>query len=199
MVSKQRKPTDKVVLEIRDCTKTGSFYNISFKLLQGEILSICGTVGSGKEELCKALYGETKLTSGTILIEGKPESINLPSQAFSLGIGYISEDRRNEGLVPVSYTHLDVYKRQATVASDAFWQGGMGLSIPLAVKQGKIKMEELPENKREWIAQTILITQENIDWYIENYVEGTPEYNWNDYWGKWVRGINCLLYTSRCV
>lgn len=106
LVSKQRKPTDKVVLEIRDCTKTGSFYNISFKLHQGEILSLCGTVGSGKEELCKALYGETKLTSGTILIEGKPESINSPSQAFSLGIGYISEDRRNEGLV----LHLPLFE-----------------------------------------------------------------------------------------
>ncbi|NLJ37832.1 MAG: sugar ABC transporter substrate-binding protein, partial [Candidatus Atribacteria bacterium] len=91
--------------------------------------------------------------------------------------------------IPEMITAIKNKEAVATVASDAFWQGGMGLSIPLAVKQGKIKMEELPENKREWIAQTILITQENIDWYIENYVEGTPEYDWNDYWGKWVRGI----------
>ncbi|HHT09170.1 MAG TPA: sugar ABC transporter substrate-binding protein [Atribacter sp.] len=117
----------------------------------------------------------------------------------SMAIGALEALRARElvGKVPVSgvdaipemITAIKNKEAIATVASDAFWQGGMGLSIPLAVKQGKIKMEELPENKREWIAQTILITQENIDWYIENYVEGTPEYNWNDYWGKWVRGI----------
>jgi len=53
----------------------------------------------------------------------------------------------------------------------------------------KLKSKNYQKNKREWIAESILITQENIDWYIENYVEGTPEYDWNDYWGKWVRGI----------
>ena len=52
----------------------------------------------------------------------------------------------------------------------ALWRpmlgGRNGTLHSLAVKQGKIKIEELPENKREWIAETILITQENIDWYI---------------------------------
>jgi len=106
LISKQRKPAEKVVLEIRDCTKKGSFYNVSFQLHQGEILSLCGTVGSGKEELCRVLYGETKLNSGEIWIDGKRVNINSPSQAFALGIGYISEDRRNEGLI----LHLPVFE-----------------------------------------------------------------------------------------
>ncbi|MFY9303745.1 MAG: substrate-binding domain-containing protein, partial [Atribacterales bacterium] len=117
----------------------------------------------------------------------------------AMAIGALEALRAREliGKVPVSgvdgipemITAIKNGEAVATVSWDGFWQGGMGLSIPLAVKQGKIKIEELPENKREWIAESILITQENIDWYIENYVEGTPEYDWNDYWGKWVRGI----------
>ena len=106
LASRQRKPAEKVVLELRNCTKKGAFYDISFSLHQGEILSLCGTVGSGKEELCRALYGETKLDSGEIWIDGKRVNINSPTQAFALGIGYISEDRRNEGLI----LHLPVFE-----------------------------------------------------------------------------------------
>lgn len=77
----------------------------------------------------------------------------------------------------------------ATVASDAMWQGGMGLSLALAAKQGKLDVKSLPESKREWVAKSLLITRDNIQSYIDNYVKGTPEYDWNDYFGRWVRGI----------
>ena len=50
--------------------------------------------------------GETKLDSGEIWIDGKRVNINSPDQAFALGIGYISEDRRNEGLV----LHLPIFE-----------------------------------------------------------------------------------------
>jgi len=67
--------------------------------------------------------------------------------------------RESIGKVPVSgvdgipemITAIKNGEAVATVSWDGFWQGGMGLSIPLAVKQGKIKIEELPENKREWM------------------------------------------------
>ena len=77
----------------------------------------------------------------------------------------------------------------ATAAIDAAWQGGMGLSLAIAAKNGEIKPEELPLEKREWMAGAIMVTEENIDWFFENYIEGTPEYDWLDYWGRWVKGL----------
>jgi len=99
LIDEQNQPLSDVVLELRNCTKRGVFEDISFQLHRGEILSLCGTIGSGKEELCLALYGLLKLDTGEIFVEGKKVNIASPAQAFSLGIGYIPEDRRNEGLI----------------------------------------------------------------------------------------------------
>jgi ribose transport system ATP-binding protein len=99
--SMQRKAGDKVVLELKGCSKKHAFYDVSFQLKEGEILSICGTVGSGKEVLCKAIFGVTKFDSGEVYIDGVDVKghINSPMDAFNKGIGYIPEDRRNEGLI----------------------------------------------------------------------------------------------------
>jgi len=99
LLSEQRTPSDKVVLELQECFKKGSFHNISFQVHEGEIISLCGTIGSGKEELCMALYGIGRLDSGNILINGERVFIHSPAEAFLYGIGYVPEDRRNEGLV----------------------------------------------------------------------------------------------------
>lgn len=74
----------------------------------------------------------------------------------------------------------------ATVSPDPLWQGGMGLSIALAAKQGKIKVSELPHSKRQWIASSLLITRDNINDYIGKYIKGTPKFDWNDHFGRWV-------------
>jgi ribose transport system ATP-binding protein len=97
----QRKAGEKVVLELKGCSKKRAFYDVSFQLKEGEILSICGTVGSGKEELCKAIFGIIKFDSGEVYIDGVDVKghINSPMDAFNKGIGYIPEDRRNEGLI----------------------------------------------------------------------------------------------------
>lgn len=99
--SMQRKAGEKVVLELKGCSKKHAFHDVSFQLKEGEILSICGTVGSGKEALCKAIFGITKFDSGEVYIDGVDVKghINSPMDAFNKGIGYIPEDRRNEGLI----------------------------------------------------------------------------------------------------
>jgi len=99
--SMQRKAGEKVVLELKGCSKKHAFHDVSFQLKEGEILSICGTVGSGKEALCKAIFGITKFDSGEVYIDGVDAKghINSPMDAFNKGIGYIPEDRRNEGLI----------------------------------------------------------------------------------------------------
>ncbi len=92
--------------------------------------------------------------------------------------------------IPEIITAIQNGEAVATVASDAYWQGGMGLAIALAAKEGKIKVEELPANKRDWIASSILITTDNIAEYTENYINNKPKYDWEDFWGRWLRGAN---------
>jgi len=77
----------------------------------------------------------------------------------------------------------------ATALPDPKWQGGIGLSIALAAKEGKIDVSSLPKEKRQFYATMVNINADNIDEIIKTYLEGTPEFDWTDYWGRWLRGI----------
>jgi ribose transport system substrate-binding protein len=77
----------------------------------------------------------------------------------------------------------------ATVINPAFWQGGMGLSLALAAKNGKIDVKKVPAEKRAFFAKAVEVTQANIDDIIKVYVKGTPTYDWNDYYGAFVAPI----------
>lgn len=99
LIDEQRKAADKPIVEMKHCTRKGSFHDISFQVHEGEIVSLCGTIGSGKEDLCNALCGITGLDSGEILVNGKKVDIRSPAHAFSCGIGSVPEDRKSEGLI----------------------------------------------------------------------------------------------------
>lgn len=86
------------VLEIKNLTGNGNF-NINFKLKKGEILGIAGLVGAGRTELAKVIYGAARLESGEIIVKGQEVRIKTPGAAISHGIGYIPEDRKNEGVL----------------------------------------------------------------------------------------------------
>jgi len=88
------------VLEVRDlCAKSGTS-GVDFKLYRGEILGLYGLVGAGRSELARALVGANKVYGGEIFVEGKPVKIHSVSDALNThGIGYVSEDRKVEGLI----------------------------------------------------------------------------------------------------
>ena len=74
--------------------------DVSFSLRRGEVLGIAGLMGSGRTELLSALFGASPArTSGDILIDGKVTGIMHPSDAISQGIGFVTEDRKESGLV----------------------------------------------------------------------------------------------------
>lgn len=84
------------VLEVEHLFGNGD-RDISFSLRKGEILGIAGLVGAGRTELAKLIYGAAKLEQGKIRIRGKDVHIKSPHDAIAAGIGYIPEDRKNEG------------------------------------------------------------------------------------------------------
>lgn len=96
---------DEVLLEVRNLSKRGNFKDVSFELHRGEILGITGLLGSGRTELALALFGANPPESGEVLLGGRPAHINSIEDAIQHGIGYVPENRLEQGLVmpqPVS-------------------------------------------------------------------------------------------------
>ena len=91
--------TDAVLLEVKKLTKKGQYRDISFKIHQGEVLGLCGLLGSGRTELALSLFGITRPDSGTIHLNGVPVRFRNPLDAIESGIGYVPEDRLTHGLV----------------------------------------------------------------------------------------------------
>ena len=88
-----------VVLEIRGLTDGGRRVKpCSFTLHRGEVLGLAGLVGAGRTELARLIYGADRATAGDILLEGRPLTINAPSEAIDAGIAYLTEDRKGLGL-----------------------------------------------------------------------------------------------------
>ena len=94
----QKAQTVVPLLEVRNLTKSGQFYDVNFKLFQGEILGIAGLLGSGRTELALAIFGLNPADSGEILIEGQSIDISSTQDSVQIGIGYLPEDRINQGL-----------------------------------------------------------------------------------------------------
>lgn len=86
------------VLEVKNLSLKGNYYDVSFDLRKGEILGITGLLGSGRTELALSLFGLLKPDSGDIVLGGKKVKITSPIMAQKLHIGYVPEDRLTEGL-----------------------------------------------------------------------------------------------------
>jgi ribose transport system ATP-binding protein len=72
---------------------------VSFDLKKGEILGIAGLVGAGRTEVLRAIFGADPAQSGQILRNGAPVAISSPRDAITAGIGFVTEDRKDEGLI----------------------------------------------------------------------------------------------------
>ncbi|AET60845.1 ribose transport ATP-binding protein rbsA [Paenibacillus terrae HPL-003] len=88
-----------VVLEVKNASHKGLFKNVNFTVRSGEIVGFSGLMGSGRTEIMRALFGLDALDSGEIHVRGKKVTIRKPDDAVKLGIGFITEDRKDEGLV----------------------------------------------------------------------------------------------------
>lgn len=75
--------------------------NVSFKLRKGEVLGIAGLIGAGRTELLSTIFGIAPglITSGRVLLEGREIDFSAPMQAISNGLAFVTEDRKNSGLV----------------------------------------------------------------------------------------------------
>ena len=89
---------NETLLSVRNLSRAGSYNNISFDLHPGEILGFYGLVGAGRSEVMKAIYGEMRHDEGQILYRNEKFSPKNSREALDLGIVYVPEDRREQGL-----------------------------------------------------------------------------------------------------
>jgi ribose transport system ATP-binding protein len=88
------------ILEVRDLCAPPGLQSASFELRRGEILGVAGLMGSGRTQLVRAIFGLDEAQSGTIVLKGKSSAARAGAPVMRLfqGLGYLSEDRKGEGL-----------------------------------------------------------------------------------------------------
>lgn len=88
-----------VAFEVRDLNCPRVFQNVNFEVRAGEVLGVSGLMGAGRTEIMQAIFGNMPNASGTILLNGKEIHNKNPQAAMRNGIGFITEDRKVEGLM----------------------------------------------------------------------------------------------------
>ncbi|QAR33489.1 sugar ABC transporter ATP-binding protein [Geovibrio thiophilus] len=91
-------PQGEVVFEAISLTNS-LVRSISFQVKKGEVVGIAGLMGSGRSEVAKTIFGVLPLTAGEIRLNGKPLKVTHPADAIAEGISYVSEDRKQLGLI----------------------------------------------------------------------------------------------------
>jgi ribose transport system ATP-binding protein len=132
MVGRQLEEMDKhvpdtrdheVVLQVRGLSRKAVIHDVGFELRRGEILGFAGLMGAGRTEVARAVFGADPVDAGEIRVHGRQVSIRSPEQAVALGIGYLSEDRKQFGLA----TGLDVETNIALSSMRSFARAGLVL------------------------------------------------------------------------
>jgi galactofuranose transport system ATP-binding protein len=88
------------LLEVRNLGRGNSVEALSFHVPPGEVLGLAGLLGSGRTETARLLFGIDRPTSGEIHIDAEPKHRLSPKRALGLHFGFLSEDRKTEGIIP---------------------------------------------------------------------------------------------------
>jgi galactofuranose transport system ATP-binding protein len=134
-------PADaETLLETRELGRRGALAATSLTIRKGEVLGLCGLLGSGRTELARLLFGADKADSGAIMIDGRATASVFanPREAIHAGIGFCSEDRKLEGAI----LSLSV-RENLILAMQA--RAGMWRAIPMK------RQQELASDYVRWL------------------------------------------------
>ena len=87
------------IIEAEDLTSTSGIKPFNFTAYKGEVTGFAGLLGSGRSECVRAIFGADKVVKGSLRIKGENISITSPIKAMKQGIGYLSEDRKRDGII----------------------------------------------------------------------------------------------------
>ena len=89
----------KEIIRVEGLTKEKKFNDVNFSVKAGEVLGVSGLMGAGRTEIMQAIFGNLPYDSGSVFIEGQEMKIKCAKDAIEAGIGFITEDRKTEGLL----------------------------------------------------------------------------------------------------
>lgn len=116
-------PTDAApVITVDELSSPGRFSDVSFAIRPGQVLGIGGVVGSGREDVCRAIFGLDRRTRGRIRLNGRRVHPGSPRAAIDRGIGLLPAERKIEGVVlgqsiarNMTYARLDELSRAGVI------------------------------------------------------------------------------------
>lgn len=88
-----------VKIELKNFNREGFFKDINIEAKKGEVLGISGLMGAGRTEIMRSVFGLDPKDSGEVFIDGKKIEIKNPADAIKNKIGFVTENRQEEGLI----------------------------------------------------------------------------------------------------
>jgi ribose transport system ATP-binding protein len=87
------------VLEVKELARDGVLEPVTFEIHSGEILGVAGLMGSGRTELARVIFGADRAVGGCVRVCGKSLVSRTPGESIAAGLGFLTEDRKQQGLV----------------------------------------------------------------------------------------------------
>ena len=88
------------LLRVRDLSVGRKVTSANLDLRSGEIVGLAGLLGSGRSEIARTIFGAESASAGEMKYEGAAFAPKSPATAISSGIGFCTEDRKTDGIVP---------------------------------------------------------------------------------------------------
>jgi ribose transport system ATP-binding protein len=98
-IPKRQVPIGDIVLEVEKLTVSDTVEPISLSIRSGEILGVAGLMGSGRTELARAIFGADAAGGGRIRVAGRKLAGHGPAASIAAGLGFLTEDRKQQGLM----------------------------------------------------------------------------------------------------
>ena len=134
-----------VVLRVERLTREGVFTDVSFDVRAGEIVAFAGLVGSGRSEIARAVFGIDHYDAGSVTVRGRPLRGSSPTTAMAAGVGFVPEDRRQQGLVMdmsvqqnMALASLGRLRRAGIIASKSERNFAADWALRLRIKFGRL-------------------------------------------------------------
>jgi len=109
------------LLRVHRLTREGVFTDVSFEVRAGEIVALAGLVGAGRSEVARAIFGIDRADAGHVEVDGRRLPGRRPLAAMRAGLGFVPEDRRQQGLV----MDLSIARNATLTRMGALARGGI--------------------------------------------------------------------------
>jgi ribose transport system ATP-binding protein len=123
---KRTQTPGEVRFKVAGLADDGQISDISFDVRAGEVLGVAGLMGAGRSEILRTIFGLNRKTAGSVSLDGRTLDVRDASSAIDAGIGFVTEDRKSQGLVlgmsvreNATLVHLGSYARFGVVNNSA--------------------------------------------------------------------------------